>query len=159
MKRPAVVVFCVSVLLQTFLFLLIEGQSLKGNEGYYLDSTGSICYDTIDTVQKVEYDHQIHCTVSPVKVCDDDDPAQAVLDRIKQNVLGRRIGEQKASSSQTREEIFGRGGSGEHIQSSRNPSSLANNQPQFASKPKEACHTMNVRECKIVNRPKESKVS
>merc|ERR1719158_1446102 len=75
-------------LLLVLLVLSVNGQKEENIDSYYLDSLGHICTDTVDTVQKVEYDSQIHCTVSPMMVCDDDDYEQEVPSSI-----GRRIGQ------------------------------------------------------------------
>ena len=67
-----------AALLAFFLLLLetlcsIEGQGINDDiSAYYLDRLGNICMDKIETIRKVEYESEIHCSVTPMRVCDED---------------------------------------------------------------------------------------
>ena len=126
------------------LVVLINGE--ENIDDYYLDSLGHICTDTIDTIQKVEYDSQIHCTVSPMMVCDEDDDGQ-----LESSLLGRRIGHQSLSQIGDDLEVEGNDpiGAFQHRAQAR---------ARQQGESKQVCHTMSVKECKTINRPKESKV-
>ena len=129
----------------SLLVLVVLVNCEENIDEYYLDSLGHICTDTVDTIQKVEYDSQIHCTVSPMMVCDDDDDEQVVPSSI-----GRRIG-QPSSFVDDDLEVGG-----------NDPIGVFKNRAQPRARQqngsKQVCHTMSVKECKTVNRPKESKV-
>ena len=72
--RPQIGLYALIVLLNCFYTsVFVKSQGADNIDEYYLDSLGHICTDTVDTVQKVEYDSQIHCTVSPMLVCDEDE--------------------------------------------------------------------------------------
>ena len=126
------------------LVALVNGEDNIDN--YYLDSLGHICTDTVDTIQKVEYDSQIHCTVSPMMVCDEDDDGQ-----VEPPLLGRRIGQQPLSYADD-----------DLVVESNDPIGAFQHRAQTRTRQeggsKQVCHTMSVKECKTVNRPKESKV-
>ena len=128
----------------SLLVLLVFVNGEDNIDDYYLDSLGHICTDTIDTIQKVEYDSQIHCTVSPMMVCDDDEP-------IDNSLLRRRIGQQPSVHSD--EDLLVEGndpiGAFQH---------RAQPRARAEGGSKQVCHTMSVKECKTVNIPKESKV-
>ena len=135
-------------LLLVLLVLSVNSQKEENIDSYYLDSLGHICTDTVDTVQKVEYDSQIHCTVSPMTVCDDDDDFEAS----KNSVLGRRIGQPTLSHP-----------TDDLVVEGNDPIATFERHHKTSSKlsggGKQVCHTMSVKECTTVNRPKESKVS
>ena len=140
-------IFRVFSLLLFLLVVSVNSQKEENIDSYYLDSLGHICTDTVDTVQKVEYDSQIHCTVSPMTVCDDDDDFEAS----KNSVLGRRIGQQQFNHP-----------SDDLIVEGNDPIATFQRRQQTSTKSagegKQVCHTMSVKECKTVNRPRESKV-
>ena len=141
-------IFRVFSLLLFLIVLSVNSQKEENIDSYYLDSLGHICTDTVDTVQKVEYDSQIHCTVSPMTVCDDDDD----FEESKNSVLGRRIGQQQFNHP-----------SDDLIVEGNDPIATFQHRQQTNTKSagegKQVCHTMSVKECKTVNRPRESKVS
>ena len=132
-----------TVLLAFFLLLLgtlcsIEGQGINDDiSAYYLDPLGNVCTDKIETIRKVEYESQIHCSVTPMRVCDED--------KSRDLGLGRRRGQPAPS-----EEVFG--SRPDKIELARLMKS------DTKSTQNQACHTMSVKECKVVNRPKKSKV-
>ena len=140
--RPVLRTFSIFFLL----VLSVSCQKEDNIDSYYLDSLGHICTDTVDTVQKVEYDSQIHCTVSPMMVCDDDS-----VEVSKNSILGRRIGQQH--SNHPSDDLIVEGN--DPIATFRERQQGSSNS---AGEGKQVCHTMSVRECKTVNRPKESKV-
>jgi len=127
----------------------VKAQGVEDLDAYYLDSLGHICSDTVDTVQKVEYDSQIHCTVTPMLVCDDDEETS------KDSVIGRRIGFQ--SSIKPSDDLLVEGN--DPIRTfQRRPQGKKNSRTQIKGETKQVCHTMSVKECKTINRPKKSKV-
>ena len=138
-------IFRVFSLLLFLIVLSVNSQKEENIDSYYLDSLGHICTDTVDTVQKVEYDSQIHCTVSPMTVCDDD----ADFEASKNSILGRRIG--PATLSHQTDDLIVVGN--DPIATFHKTSS------KLPGGGKQVCHTMSVKECTTVNIPKESKVS
>ena len=143
------------LLLVCVLFLVsAQCQTVEDIDAYYLDSLGHICTDTVDTVQKVEYDHQIHCTVSPMLVCDEDD-AKTLTDV----ELGRRIGQQPQQSQffHPSDDLLVQSNDPVHT-FQRRPQVKKQTGPKIKGEPKQVCHTMSVKECRTINRPKESKV-
>ena len=133
-----------TALLAFFLLLLetvcsIEGQGVNdGISAYYLDRLGNICMDKIETIRKVEYESEIHCSVTPMRVCDED--------KSQDLGLGRRRGQLAPS-----EEVFER--RPDKIELAR----LIQTSPAKPTQ-NQACHTMNIKECKVQMRPKKSKV-
>ena len=126
----------------------IEGQKIGNIDAYYLDPLGHICTDTVDTVQKVEYEQQIHCTVTPMLVCDDDDVKTS-----NDVVLGKRRGQHKESPHPGNDLVV-QGNDPIHTFQRRPQTTL----PKIKETSKQVCHTMSVKECKAINRPKQTKV-
>ena len=143
-------IFLLASVLNCFIFSIsVKAQAVDDIDAYYLDSLGHICTDTVDTVQKVEYDSQIHCTVSPMLVCDDDEETP------EDSVFDRRIGFR--SSIESSDDLIVEGN--EPIQAfQRRPQPKEQSRDQIKGDTKQVCHTMSVKECKTINRPKESKV-
>ena len=131
--------------------VFVKSQGVDNIDEYYLDSLGHICTDTIDTVQKVEYDSQIHCTVSPMLVCDDDAELSS-----KNSILNKRIGKQP--SIRFDDDLLVE--ANDPFQSiKRLPKNEKQSRISDQETGKQVCHTMNVKDCKTIHRPKESKVS
>ena len=130
----------------SLLVLLVFVNGEENIDGFYLDSLGHICTDTIDTIQKVEYDSQIHCTVSPMMVCDDEDD-----EPLDNSLLRRRIGQQP--SVHTDDDLLVEGNDPIGVFQHR-----AQPRTRTEGGSKQVCHTMSVKECKTVHIPRESKV-
>ena len=149
--RPQIGLYALIVLLNFFYTsVLVKSQGVDNIDEYYLDSLGHICTDTVDTVQKVEYDSQIHCTVSPMLVCDEDEEVPS-----KNSILRKRIGKQPAIRFDD-----------DLLVEANDPFQSIKRLPQDGKQStipdqetgKQVCYTMNVKDCKTIHRPKESKV-